>query len=55
MLDIHAVSLQIVACFDSLSDLLVLVFEFLSLFDQSLDVLFGKSAFVVGDSDLGIF
>lgn len=52
MLDTHAISFQSILSLDFLSDLLVLIFVFFSLFDQILDLLFGQSAFVVGDGDL---
>ena len=54
MFDIYTVAFQVVASLNSLSDLLILVLELLSLLEQSLDFLLGKSAFVVCDRDFGI-
>jgi hypothetical protein len=32
-----------------------LVFEFFGLFDQSLNIVFRESSFIVGDGDSGVF
>jgi len=54
MLDAHTETLKGVLGLDSFSELLVLVFVFLSLLNEFLNFLFGKTAFVVGNGDLSI-
>lgn len=54
MLDAHAQSFKSISGLHSFSELLVLIFVFFCFFDELLNFLFGKTAFVVGDCDLGI-
>ena len=54
MLNIHSVALQAVLSLNFSLDFLVLLFEFLSLFDQFLNVLLGKPSFVVCYGYFGI-
>lgn len=54
MLDIHTVSLQGISGLDTLSHLLILIFEFFSLLYQSFYLLLGQTALIICDSDLSI-
>ena len=55
VLDVDAVAFESIFGFNLFSDFIVLVFVFFSLFNESIDLFFGKSAFVVGDGDVRSF
>jgi len=54
VLDTDAIALQCIFGLNSFSDLLISIFVFLSILNESLNVLFGKTTLVVSNGDLGM-